>query len=110
MNSIWRGMVAAYSIYVNAIRNGRTRVWRILVVFTYTRRFPPPCRTSLQKGERLRACILEFRGIGYTFPAERPWMRIDRVLGADGVRFLSAEVGARGASDHRSLRVRFELE
>jgi endonuclease/exonuclease/phosphatase family metal-dependent hydrolase len=49
-------------------------------------------------------------GFGYTFPAKLPWMRIDRVLAGPGVRFLSARVGARGASDHRSLRVDLELE
>ncbi|MBI2392734.1 MAG: endonuclease/exonuclease/phosphatase family protein [Deltaproteobacteria bacterium] len=48
-------------------------------------------------------------GFGYTFPAKYPWMRIDRVLGGK-VRFLSVAVGARGASDHRSVVADFELE
>lgn len=48
-------------------------------------------------------------GFGYTFPAKRPWMRIDRVLAGDGVRFLNARVGPRGHSDHRPLFVNFEL-
>ncbi len=48
-------------------------------------------------------------GFGYTFPAKRPWMRIDRVLGSDGVRFLAVRVGPRGASDHRPLFVDLEL-
>lgn len=48
-------------------------------------------------------------GFGYTFPAKRPWMRIDRVLGSEGIRFLGARVGPRGASDHRPLFVDFEI-
>jgi endonuclease/exonuclease/phosphatase family metal-dependent hydrolase len=48
-------------------------------------------------------------GFGYTFPATRPWMRIDRALG-HGIRFLAAEVGPTGHSDHRPIFVRFELE
>jgi endonuclease/exonuclease/phosphatase (EEP) superfamily protein YafD len=44
-------------------------------------------------------------GFGYTFPARwkyglGPWMRLDRVLAGPGLRFLSFEVGGRGASDH----------
>lgn len=48
-------------------------------------------------------------GFGYSFPAKKPWMRIDRVLGSDGVRFLDAHVADRGASDHRALYVDLEL-
>jgi endonuclease/exonuclease/phosphatase (EEP) superfamily protein YafD len=48
-------------------------------------------------------------GFGYTFPTKRPWMRIDRVLGSEGVRFTDVRVGPRGASDHRPLFVDFEL-
>jgi endonuclease/exonuclease/phosphatase (EEP) superfamily protein YafD len=48
-------------------------------------------------------------GFGYTFPAKRPWMRIDRVLGSDGVRFADVRVGPRGASDHRPMFVGLEL-
>lgn len=48
-------------------------------------------------------------GFGYTFPAKRPWMRIDRVLGSEGIRFLDARVGPLGASDHRPLFVDFEI-
>jgi len=48
-------------------------------------------------------------GFGYTFPAKRPWMRIDRVLGSDRVRFAAVRVGPRGASDHRALFVDLEL-
>lgn len=48
-------------------------------------------------------------GFGYTFPSKRPWMRIDRVLGSDGVRFSDVRVGPRGASDHRALFVDLEL-
>jgi endonuclease/exonuclease/phosphatase family metal-dependent hydrolase len=48
-------------------------------------------------------------GFGYTFPARRPWMRIDRALGSDGVRFLDVRVAPRGISDHRTLFVDLEL-
>lgn len=47
-------------------------------------------------------------GLGYTFPAKRPWLRIDRVLAGPGIRFTSIRVGPRGASDHRPLFVDFE--
>jgi endonuclease/exonuclease/phosphatase family metal-dependent hydrolase len=48
-------------------------------------------------------------GFGYTFPAKRPWMRIDRAFSDRRVRFLDAHVGPRGASDHRPLFVDFEI-
>jgi vancomycin resistance protein VanJ len=48
-------------------------------------------------------------GFGYTFPAKRPWMRIDRMLGSAGVRFTDARVAPRGASDHRALYVDLEV-
>jgi vancomycin resistance protein VanJ len=48
-------------------------------------------------------------GFGYTFPTRRLWMRIDRVLGSDGVRFADVRVAPRGASDHRAIFVDFEL-
>ena len=48
-------------------------------------------------------------GFGYTFPAKRPWMRIDRVLSGAGVRFVDARVGPRGVSDHRPLFAEFEI-
>ncbi len=48
-------------------------------------------------------------GFGYTFPSKRPWMRIDRMLGSDGVRFIDVRVAPRGASDHRALFVELEL-
>lgn len=44
-------------------------------------------------------------GLGYTFPAKRPWMRIDRVLASPGLSFTDARVGPLGASDHRPLFV-----
>jgi endonuclease/exonuclease/phosphatase (EEP) superfamily protein YafD len=49
-------------------------------------------------------------GFGYTFPAKRPWMRIDRALAAGRIRFVDVRVGKLGASDHRPLFVEFELE
>jgi endonuclease/exonuclease/phosphatase (EEP) superfamily protein YafD len=48
-------------------------------------------------------------GFGYTFPAKRPWLRIDRAFADDRVRFLDARVGPLGASDHRPLFVDFEI-
>jgi endonuclease/exonuclease/phosphatase (EEP) superfamily protein YafD len=39
-------------------------------------------------------------GLGYTFPAKRPWMRIDRILTDDRFRFLSFTTGTVVASDH----------
>jgi endonuclease/exonuclease/phosphatase family metal-dependent hydrolase len=48
-------------------------------------------------------------GFGFTFPAKRPWMRIDRAFCSEGVRFLDIRVGARGASDHLPIFVDFEL-
>jgi endonuclease/exonuclease/phosphatase (EEP) superfamily protein YafD len=48
-------------------------------------------------------------GFGYTFPAKRPWMRIDRALAADGVQFVDVRVGKLGASDHRPVFVDFDL-
>lgn len=48
-------------------------------------------------------------GFGYTFPAKRPWMRLDRVLSGRGIRFVDVQVAPRGASDHRRLRVEFEV-
>lgn len=40
------------------------------------------------------------RGFGYTFPTRRPWMRIDRILANDALRFVSFRVGDGSASDH----------
>lgn len=40
-------------------------------------------------------------GLGYTFPADkRPWMRIDRILANDELRFVRFRVGDSHASDH----------
>jgi endonuclease/exonuclease/phosphatase family metal-dependent hydrolase len=41
-------------------------------------------------------------GFGYTFPAHHlfPWMRIDRILASQELRFTSFSVGGRGGSDH----------
>jgi endonuclease/exonuclease/phosphatase (EEP) superfamily protein YafD len=40
-------------------------------------------------------------GFGYTFPNDRrPWMRIDRILATDALRFVKFEVGTSAASDH----------
>jgi endonuclease/exonuclease/phosphatase (EEP) superfamily protein YafD len=49
-------------------------------------------------------------GLGYTFPAKRPWMRIDRALAKDGIRFVDVRVGKLGASDHRPVFVDFDVE
>ena len=42
-------------------------------------------------------------GLGYTFPAKRPWMRIDRVLAGDRFEFLRVRNGGGVESDHRYL-------
>jgi endonuclease/exonuclease/phosphatase (EEP) superfamily protein YafD len=44
-------------------------------------------------------------GFGYTFPTNkwRPWMRIDRVLATDQLRFVGFDVGHSLASDHRCV-------
>jgi vancomycin resistance protein VanJ len=40
-------------------------------------------------------------GFGYTYPNERkPWMRIDRILANDRLRFVEFQVGTSSASDH----------
>jgi len=39
-------------------------------------------------------------GFGYTFPAQRPWMRIDRILLNEQLGATRFEVGCQGASDH----------
>ncbi len=40
-------------------------------------------------------------GLGYTYPNDRkPWMRIDRILASDALRFVGFEVGTSSASDH----------
>lgn len=40
-------------------------------------------------------------GFGYTFPTTRlPWMRIDRILASEPLRFVRFEVGSSSASDH----------
>jgi vancomycin resistance protein VanJ len=49
-------------------------------------------------------------GLGYSFPAKRPWMRIDRALAKDGIRFVDVRVGDLGASDHRPVFVDFDVE
>lgn len=50
------------------------------------------------------------RGFGYTYPAHhRPWMRIDRVLGGPGVRFLDVKVLPEQASTHLAVVVELEL-
>lgn len=49
-------------------------------------------------------------GFGYTFPAKRPWMRIDRAFGTDGIHFVDVRVADRGASDHRALFVDFDID
>ena len=39
-------------------------------------------------------------GFGYTFPAKRPFLRLDRILASDELRFVSFQIGCRGVSDH----------
>lgn len=43
-------------------------------------------------------------GFGYTFPTNHmPWMRIDRVLASDELRFVRFQVGASLVSDHHCV-------
>jgi endonuclease/exonuclease/phosphatase (EEP) superfamily protein YafD len=42
-------------------------------------------------------------GFGYTFPARRPWMRIDRILTNGQLRAVDFRVGDAVASDHRCV-------
>ena len=42
-------------------------------------------------------------GFGYSFPARRPWMRIDRILTNDRLRAVEFRVGNATPSDHRSI-------
>ena len=55
-------------------------------------------------GEHLSAFRDSFdavgRGLGYTFPASHPWMRIDRVLTNDRLRPLDYRVGPAIAAEH----------
>lgn len=39
-------------------------------------------------------------GFGYTFPARRSWMRIDRMFASAGLNFTSFHVGCKECSDH----------
>jgi|APFre7841882724_1041349.scaffolds.fasta_scaffold02698_4 endonuclease/exonuclease/phosphatase family metal-dependent hydrolase len=49
------------------------------------------------------AFCLAGAGFGYTFPAHRPWMRIDRILVNDRLRAVEFRTGAATRSDHRSV-------
>lgn len=42
-------------------------------------------------------------GFGYTFPSDRPWMRIDRIFASDHLQFRSFGVGCGLVSDHRCV-------
>jgi endonuclease/exonuclease/phosphatase (EEP) superfamily protein YafD len=44
-------------------------------------------------------------GFGYTFPTNkwRPWMRIDRILASEQLRFVRFDVGQSKVSDHRCV-------
>lgn len=39
-------------------------------------------------------------GFGYTFPAKRPFLRLDRIMSGAGFRFTSFDIGCHGVSDH----------
>jgi endonuclease/exonuclease/phosphatase family metal-dependent hydrolase len=39
-------------------------------------------------------------GFGYTFPVGRPFLRLDRILGSETLRFTSFDIGCEGVSDH----------
>ncbi len=39
-------------------------------------------------------------GFGYTFPSNRPFLRLDRIMSGPGFRFTSFAIGCQGVSDH----------
>jgi vancomycin resistance protein VanJ len=68
--------------------------------------------TNLPEGSWIfRRCFSEFadgwsevgRGFGYTYPASRPWMRIDRILADRRLAFRGFQVLPEGGSDHRAV-------
>jgi endonuclease/exonuclease/phosphatase family metal-dependent hydrolase len=42
-------------------------------------------------------------GFGYTFPARHPWLRIDRILVDERLRFVRFQTGRALGSDHLSV-------
>ena len=48
------------------------------------------------------------RGFGYTFPAHRSWMRLDRIFASQQLEFLSFTVGC-ASSDHRCVVADLQL-
>ena len=49
------------------------------------------------------------RGFGYTYPADRPWMRIDRILTDGRLAVDRFRVLPRQGSDHRAVLAEFRL-
>jgi endonuclease/exonuclease/phosphatase family metal-dependent hydrolase len=52
-------------------------------------------------------------GLGYTFPTNHghwPWMRIDRIMASDGLRFSWFRVGTSRASDHLCVVADLQLK
>jgi len=49
-------------------------------------------------------------GFGYTFPSDRPWMRIDRIFANNRLQFLDFRVGTSQASDHLCVFARLVLK
>jgi endonuclease/exonuclease/phosphatase family metal-dependent hydrolase len=43
------------------------------------------------------------RGFGYTFPTRFPWMRLDRILAGEHLRFGAFETGCGRTSDHHCV-------
>lgn len=39
-------------------------------------------------------------GLGYTYPAKRRWLRLDRILASEALQFTSFSTGCEGVSDH----------
>jgi vancomycin resistance protein VanJ len=50
------------------------------------------------------------RGFGYTYPADRPWMRIDRILADPRLSFRRFEVLPDKASDHLAVLADLRLQ
>ena len=47
-------------------------------------------------------------GFGYTFPAKHPFLRLDRILASDKLRFVSFHAGCHGVSDHLCVVADFQ--
>jgi vancomycin resistance protein VanJ len=95
----WR---QAEAIVQEAIRVGRTTGGRVIIAGDSN--LPGLSRIFAQTLASFRDGFDEAgQGFGYTFPAERPWMRIDRILASPPLQFTRFEVLPDLASDHLAV-------